>query len=105
LTGIGGGMVDNIRAKIDSTNGAETLATGFSDLAKLASMGYLDASETDIAWAMAEYADGTGGFGKQYNDGDLVIHVTSTDFGIDFTQPVPTNTADQETNLQAIKNA
>jgi hypothetical protein len=105
LTGIGGGLVDNIRAKIDSTNGTETLATGFSDLAMLASMGYLDASETDIAWAMSEYADGAGGFGKQYNDGDLVIHVTSTDFGIDFTQPVPSNTTDQATNLQAIKNA
>lgn len=105
LTGIGGGMVDNIRAKIDSTNGAETLATGFSDLAMLASMGYLDANERDIAWAMVEYADGAGGFGKQYNDGDLVIHVTSTDFGIDFTQPLPGNATDQATNLQAVKNA
>ncbi len=105
FTGIGGGLVDNLRAKIDSTNGAETLATGFSDLAKLASMGYLDATETDIAWAMAEYADGAGGFGKQYNDGDLVIHVTSTDFGIDFSVPVPSNAADQATNLQAMKNA
>lgn len=105
LTGIGGGLVDNIRAKIDSTNGAETLATGFSDLAMLASMGYLDASETDIGWAVMEYSDGAGGFGKQYNDGDLVIHVTSTDFGIDFTQPIPGNAADQATNLQAVKNA
>ena len=105
LTGIGGGLVDNIRAKIDSTNGAETLDTGFSDMAKLASIGFLDASETDVAWAMVEYADGAGGFGKQYNDGDLVIHVTSTDFGLDFTQPVSGNAADQATNLQAVKNA
>jgi hypothetical protein len=105
FTGIGGGLVDNIRAKIDSTNGAETLATGFSDLALLASLGYLDATETDVAWAMAEYDDGSGGFGKQYNDGDLLIHVTSTDFGIDFNAPIPTNAADQATNLSGVQNA
>jgi len=103
--GIGGGLVDNIRIKIDSTDGNETLATGFSDMAFLASLGYLDATETDVAWAMAEYDDGNGGFGKQFNDGDLVIHVTSKDFGIDFNLPVPTSAADQATNLQSTKNA
>ncbi len=105
LTGIGGGMVDNIRAKIDSTNGNETLATGFSDLANLAALGYLDAAESDVAWAMAEYDDGNGAYGKQYNDGDLLIHVTSTNFGIDFTLPAPVNAADRATNLLAVKNA
>ena len=78
--------MDNIRATIDSTDGVETLAAGFSDLAFLASNGYLDASETDVAWAMAEYSDGNGNYGKQFNDGDLVIHVTSQDFGTDFTE-------------------
>ncbi|MFV1873878.1 MAG: DUF6160 family protein [Oleiphilus sp.] len=105
LTGIGGGLVDNIRAKIDATDGVETLARGFSDLAMLAQMGYLDATETDIAWAMAEYNDGAGKFGKKHNDGDLVIHVTSKDFGIDFTLPVPTSTSQQAANLLATKNA
>ena len=105
LTGIGGGLVDNIRATIDSTDGTETINTGWSDLAFLATEGYLNASETDIAWAISEYADGNGKFGKQFNDGDLVIHVTSTDFGIDFTLPVPTNAADRDTNLEAVKNA
>tara|TARA_R110001592_G_scaffold88520_1_gene260691 strand:- start:23276 stop:24373 length:1098 start_codon:yes stop_codon:yes gene_type:complete len=105
LTGIGGGLVDNIRAKIDSTNGAETLATGFSDLAFLASQGYLDSTETDVAWAIAEYGDGSGNFGKQYNDGDLLIHVASTDFGIDFDAPLPTGAAEQATNLLAVQNA
>lgn len=103
--GIGGGLVDNIRIKIDSTDGTETLATGFSDMAFLASLGYLDSTETDVAWAMAEYNDGNGAFGKQFNDGDLVIHVTSKDYGIDFNLPVPTNAADQAINLQAVKNA
>lgn len=103
--GIGGGLVDNIRIKIDSTDGNETLASGFSDMAFLASLGYLDAAETDVAWATAQYDDGNGGFGKQFNDGDLVIHVTSKDYGIDFNLPVPTNATDQATNLQATKNA
>lgn len=105
LTGIGGGLVDNIRATIDVTNGAETLQTGFSDMAYLASLGYLDASETDVAWAISEYSDGAGKFGKQHNDGDLVIHVTSQDFGIDFTLPVPTTASQQAANLVATKNA
>jgi|TARA_R110001599_G_scaffold6886_2_gene34222 hypothetical protein len=103
--GIGGGLVDNIRITIDSTDGNETLATGFSDLAFLASLGYLDSTETDVAWAMAEFDDGNGAYGKQFNDGDLVIHVTSKDYGIDFNLPVPTNATDQATNLQATKNA
>tara|TARA_R110001592_G_scaffold138511_6_gene357823 strand:- start:36376 stop:37467 length:1092 start_codon:yes stop_codon:yes gene_type:complete len=105
LSGIDGGLMDNIRATIDSTDGAETLAAGFSDLAFLAANGYLDASEADVAWAMAEYNDGNGNYGKQFNDGDLVIHVTSQDFGIDFTVPAPANTAEQATNLLAAKNA
>jgi len=103
LSGIGGGLMDNIRATVDSTNGNETLGIGFSDVAKLADMGYLDASETDVAWALTEYNDGVGGFGKKFGDGDLVIHVTSQDFGIDFS--VPANAADQATNLTAMKNA
>lgn len=105
LTGIGGGMVDNIRATIDSTDGNETLHAGWSDLAALATSGYLDATETDVAWAISQYDDGNGKFGKQLNDGDLLIHVTSTDFGIDFTLPAPNNSADQATNLKAVKNA
>jgi hypothetical protein len=103
LSGIGGGLMDNVRAKVDVSDGTETLAIGFSDAAMLADMGYLDETNTDVAWAMTEYNDGAGGFGKKQNDGDLVIHVTSQDFGIDFS--VPINPADQETNLVAMKNA
>lgn len=101
--GIGGGYADNIRAKIDISDGLETLATGFSDAAMLADMGFLDAAETDVAWALSEYDDGNGNFGKQYGDGDLVIHVSSTDLGQDFINgPI----AGQEAaNLDAFKNA
>jgi len=103
LSGIGGGLVDNIRATIDVSNGNETLGTGFSDMAKLASMGYLDSTEADVAWAISEYSDGNGGFGKTMGDGDLVIHVTSQDYGLDLT--VPIDPADQAGNLVAVKNA
>jgi len=103
LTGIGGGFMDNIRATVDSTNGNETLGIGFSDVAMLANMGRLDATETDVAWALTEYSDGVGGFGKTFEDGDLVIHVTSQDFGMDFSTPA--NAADHATNLTAMKNS
>ena len=103
LSGIGGGLMDNVRVTLDSSDGVETLATGFSDVAYLATQGYFDAAETDVAWALTEYNDGAGGFGKKYDDGDLVIHVTSQDFGIDFT--VPANPSDQVANMQAMKNA
>ena len=105
FTGINGGLVDNIRATVDSTDGTETLAAGFSDLAWLASVGYLDSTEADVAWALSQYSDGVGGYGKKYNDGDLVIHVTSTDFGINFNSPSPLNGVDQAANLLGIKNA
>ena len=103
LTGIGGGLVDNIRAVVDVAGANELLATGFSEVAHLASYGYLDPTEDDVAWAISEYSDGAGGFGKRYNDGDLVIHITSSDLGIDFSQtPTP---ADYASNLQGYKNA
>lgn len=82
LTGIGGGLVDNIRATVDAAGDNELLHTGFSDLAMLADMGYLDPNEADVAWAMTEYTDSSGNYGKRYNDGDLVIHVTPTDLGL-----------------------
>lgn len=104
LQGIGGGLVDNIRATVDSSDGAETLKVGFADYAMLASMGYLDAAETDVAWAITEYDDGFGNYGKTFGDGDLVIHVTSTDYGgIDFDSPA--NPLDHATNLDNLKNA
>lgn len=103
LTGIDGGLVDNIRAKIDVTDGVEVVDKGFSDIARLADMGFLDASETDVAWAIAEYKAGINQYGQQFDDGDLLIHISSTDFGIDFTQAP--NTANHASNLASLKNA
>lgn len=103
LTGIGGGLVDNLRATVDLSGSSERLATGFSDIARLATEGYLDVTDTDVAWAISEYSDGAGGFGKEYGDGDLVIHVTSQDFGMDLLSPGAP--ADFVTNMDAFKHA
>jgi len=105
LNGIGGGLVDNIRATVDITDGAETLAAGFSDMAMLADLGFLDQNEADVAWAIAEYDDGTGKYGKQFGDGDLFIHVASQDYGLGgalFAAPV---LGDEAVNLALTKNA
>jgi len=85
FTGIDGGMVDNIRATVDIANSGETLHTGFSDIAFYASLGLniFDTNDADVAWALGYYADGSGGYGKTYGDGDAVIHITSQDFGFD----------------------
>ena len=105
LTGIGGGYVDNIRARLDVTDGAETLLAGFADAAWLASLGYLDSSETDVAWAISEYSDGSGGFGKQFDDGDLFIHVSATDMGQDFSSGFTPTPGQEAANLDSFKNA
>lgn len=101
--GIGGGYVDNIRARVDITDGSEYLVAGFADMAVLEAMGKLDANEADVAWAMSEYVSGTGEIGKQFGDGDLLIHVTSQDFGMDLL--APSGPADFAANLDATKNA
>lgn len=103
LKGINEEYADNIRARVDITDGTETLLAGFAEAAWLADLGYLDASETDVAWAISEYSDGSGGFGKQFQDGDLLIHISSTDLGQDFiTGPV---VGQEATNLENFKNA
>ncbi len=104
LTGIGGGLVDNIRAKVDITDGSEYIPVGFSEVAQYADMGYFDTNETDVAWAISEYSDGSGGYGKQFGDGDAVIHVTSVDMGVDIMAP-PSNLTEMAANLDSYKHA
>lgn len=104
FTGIDGGYVDNLRATVDIAGaGGETLHTGFSDVAFLASLGILDANEADVAWAISEYDQGGGRYGKTYGDGDLVIHITSQDFGID--RNFQNVLDDPAANLQRFKDA
>jgi len=105
LTGIGGGLVDNIRATVDITDGVETLAAGFSDMAVLADMGLLDENEADVAWAKTEYDDGAGGYGKKFGDGDLFIHVASQDYGLGSALRAPPVLGNEASNLALVKNA
>lgn len=103
LSGIGGGLVDNIRATVDVSGNGELLHTGFSDIAMLANAGYYDDADTDVAWALTEYSDGNGNYGKEFGDGDLVIHVTPGNFGFDYS--VAPSPADYDANMDAYKNA
>jgi hypothetical protein len=90
---------------VDVSGDNETLETGFSDIARMATAGYFDSTESDVAWAINEYSDGNGNFGKQYNDGDVVIHVTSQDLGLGNRVAAPANAADHALNLNSYKNA
>jgi len=106
--GIDGGLVDNIRATVDISGPNERLAMGFSDYALWAAMGFLDPTEEDVEWALSEYADAsTGTIGKEVGDGDLLIHVGATDYGlIDFTATSPVrDSAEYAENLDKMKNA
>jgi hypothetical protein len=103
FTGIDGGYVDNLRATVDIASASEPLHTGFSDVAYYATLGLFDTNDADVAWAMSEYDQGGGRYGRTYGDGDLLIHITSQDFGLDrnfqnvFDDPVA--------NLQRYKEA
>jgi len=104
LGGIDNEYLDNLRATIDISDGNEFLARGFSDYAQYAEYGLLDASEADVAWAIDKYKDPTTGeIGEKIGDGDLLIHVSATDYGYDFTQPQ--DPADHASNLAMMKNA
>lgn len=103
--GINGGLVDNLRAKVDISGDNERLARGFSDYALWGEAGFLDTSNADVAWAINEYKDVVSGeYGVEGGDGDLVIHVSATDFGYD-----PTNWTNDpafyDDNLEMMKNS
>jgi hypothetical protein len=104
--GIDGGYADNLRAKIDISGPGERLQKGFSDYVFWAELGFLDSTETDVAWAIDKYKDvATGEVGEVLNDGDLLIHVSATDWGYDFTGPWQNTPADHDSNLAMMKNA
>jgi hypothetical protein len=102
--GINTDYVDNIRATVDIASPGEVLQKGFSDVVMLASIGVLDATEPDVAWAIANYDQGGGEYGEVFEDGDLVIHVTSQDFGLDRNN-LGASLVDQVQNLENFKNA
>ncbi len=104
--GIDGGFADNIRAKIDIAGDNERLQKGFSDYAFWAELGFLDSNEDDVAWAIAKYKDQTTGeIGEIMGNGDLLIHVSATDYGYDFTGALQNTPGDYASNLEMMKSA
>ena len=103
--GIDGGFADNIRAKVDIAGQNERLQKGFSDYVLWSELGFLDSNDADIAWATDKYKDpSTGEIGEVLGDGDLLIHVSATDYGHTFHGTLK-NTPDYADNLSMMKNA
>ena len=80
LSGHNDTVLDNLKLTLDIAGQDEVLTHGFSEIARRANAGLLDTSNPDVADALARYAVG-GGYGKQFDSGDLVIHLGATDYG------------------------
>lgn len=98
LGGMGGATpLDNLRFDIDVAGNGEVLHHGFSRMAQWASQGLVSTSNADVAAAVAKYDQG-GNYGKQFNDGDLVIHMDALNPGV-----LASNSSDQ--NISAYQTA
>ncbi|GAA3565631.1 DUF6160 family protein [Marinobacter xestospongiae] len=80
LSGHNGTMLDNLKLTLDVAGPGEVLDYGFSELARRGDQGILDPNHWQVADAMNRYSV-AGEFGRQYNDGDLVIHLSPVDSG------------------------
>ncbi|HLV78518.1 MAG TPA: DUF6160 family protein [Marinobacter sp.] len=80
LSGHDATVLDNLKLTIDIAGEGEALAHGFSEIARRADAGLIDTSNPDVADALARYAV-SGGFGKTFNSGDLVIHLGAANYG------------------------
>lgn len=80
LSGHNDTVLDNLKLTLDIAGEGEVLEHGFSEIARRADAGLLDTSNPDVADALARYSV-AGGFGKQFNSGDLVIHLGAIDYG------------------------
>lgn len=70
--------LDNMTWTIDVAGANEVLTSGFSKAAEMGANG-ISTSDPNVAWAMAQYDQGGGVYGRKFNDGDLVIHLGPTD--------------------------
>nr|WP_297403881.1 DUF6160 family protein [uncultured Marinobacter sp.] len=80
LSGQNDTTLDNLKVTVDIAGDGEVLEHGFSEIARRADAGLLDVSNPDVADALAKYSV-AGEFGRQFNSGDLVIHLGATDYG------------------------
>jgi len=80
LSGQNDTVLDNTKLTIDIAGDGEVLEHSFSEIARRADAGLLDSSDPDVAAALATYSV-NGEFGKQFNSGDLVMHLGAIDYG------------------------
>ncbi|MFO7528318.1 MAG: DUF6160 family protein [Marinobacter sp.] len=80
LSGQNDTVLDNMKLTIDIAGDGEVLEHGFSEIARRANAGQLDSSDPDVAEALATYSV-NGEFGKQFDSGDVVIHLGAIDYG------------------------
>ncbi|MGO1502622.1 MAG: DUF6160 family protein [Marinobacter sp.] len=80
LSGHNDTVLDNLKLSVDIAGTGEVLEHGFSEIARRADAGLLSTNNADVADALATYSV-AGEFGKQFNSGDMVIHLGATDYG------------------------
>jgi len=83
LTGADGvSPLDNMTWTLDIAGPNEQLNYGFSQVATAASDGTLaasDVSDPNVQWALNNYSNSGGTYGRQFSNGDLVVHLGPTD--------------------------
>lgn len=80
LSGHNDTTLDNLKLTVDIAGTGEVLEHGFSEIARRADAGLLSTSDADVADALTKYSI-NGEFGKQFNSGDLVIHLGAANYG------------------------
>lgn len=74
--------LDNMTWTLDIAGQNEVLNYGFSEVATAANNGTLQASDRtnpNVVWAENNYTQSGGSYGRQFNGGDLVLHLGPTD--------------------------
>lgn len=79
LSGQNDTMMDNMKLTIDIAGPGEVLPFGFSEIARRDN-GALASNDPGLADVLDSY-NVQGDFGKQFNDGDLVMHLGAADYG------------------------
>lgn len=73
--------LDNMTWTLDIAGPGELLNYGFSEVATAAANGTLassDVSDPNVQWALSNYSSSGGVYGRNYNAGDLVLHLGPT---------------------------
>ncbi|WP_379883290.1 DUF6160 family protein [Marinobacter koreensis] len=97
LSGQNNTMLDNMKLTLDVAGDGEVLNYGFSELAGQ------NISDPEAVNVLAGYAV-NGSYGKQFNDGDLVMHLGAIDYGDPTNLTDFLHAVDFELAIDSIKN-